>query len=122
MPADLTDRTDFENANRGLIARLDPGVVKAADGRVVYDETDREIVRSANELSRFGVAARNLRVFRSSADREANLLEALLGPSLRSRNPQRRKDALESLENLAATVSHLKHLLLVRDLRRVAGQ
>ncbi len=37
MPADLTDRTDFENANRGLIARLDPGVVKAADGRVVYD-------------------------------------------------------------------------------------
>ncbi len=66
--------------------------------------------------------ARNLRVFRSSADREANLLEALLGPSLRSRNPQRRKEALESLESLAATVSHLKHLLLVRDLRRLAGE
>ena len=37
MSADLTDRTDFENANRGLIARLEPGVIKAADGRVVYD-------------------------------------------------------------------------------------
>ena len=92
------------------------------DGRNVYDETDCEIVRVANELSRFGVGARNLRVFRSSADREANLLEALLGPSLRSRNPQRRKEALESLESLAATVSHLKHLLLVRDLRRLAGE
>ena len=91
------------------------------EGRSVYDETDCEIVRVANELSRFGVGARNLRVFRSSADREANLLEALLGPSLRSRNPQRRKEALESLESLAATVSHLKHLLLVRDLRRLAG-
>ena len=37
MSADLTDRTDFEDANRGLIARLQPGVIKAADGRVVYD-------------------------------------------------------------------------------------
>jgi DNA-binding transcriptional MerR regulator len=91
------------------------------DGKIVYDETDREIVRAANELSRVGVGARNLRVFRSSADREANLLEAVLGPSLRSRNPERRKEALQSLESLAATVSHLKHLLLVRDLRRLTG-
>ncbi|MFT3862739.1 MAG: MerR family transcriptional regulator [Solirubrobacterales bacterium] len=91
------------------------------EGRTVYDETDREIVRAANELSRVGVGARNLRVFRSSADREAQLLEALLGPSLRSRNPERRKEALQSLESLAATVSHFKHLLLVRDLRRLAG-
>jgi DNA-binding transcriptional MerR regulator len=91
------------------------------EGRIVYDETDREIVRAANELSRVGVGARNLRVFRSSADREAQLLEALLGPSLRSRNPERRKEALQSLESLAATVSHFKHLLLVRDLRRLAG-
>ena len=107
-----------------LIAELENfGIVQPEkrDGKTVYDETDREIVRAANELSRFGVGARNLRVFRSSADREANLLEALLGPSLRSRNPERRKEALESLESLAATVSHLKHLLLVRDLRRLAG-
>jgi len=111
-------------ARAELIAELENfGIVQPEkrDGRTVYDETDREIVRAANELSRVGVGARNLRVFRSSADREANLLEALLGPSLRSRNPERRKEALESLESLAATVSHLKHLLLVRDLRRLAG-
>jgi hypothetical protein len=111
-------------AREELISELeDFGVIESErrDGSEVYDETDREIVRTANELSRFGVAPRNLRVFRSSADREANLLETLLGASLRSRNPQRRKDALESLESLAATVSHLKHLLLVRDLRRLAG-
>lgn len=111
-------------AREELVRELEEfGVIQAErrDGNPVYDETDREIVRTANELSRFGVAARNLRVFRSSADREANLLENLLGASLRSRNPQRRKDALESLENLAATVSHLKHLLLIRDLRRISG-
>jgi alkyl sulfatase BDS1-like metallo-beta-lactamase superfamily hydrolase len=37
MPADVADRTDFDNANRGLVARLEPAVVKAVDGRVVYD-------------------------------------------------------------------------------------
>jgi DNA-binding transcriptional MerR regulator len=111
-------------AREELIGELENfGIVQPEkrDGKTVYDETDREIVRAANELSRVGVGARNLRVFRSSADREANLLEALLGPSLRSRNPERRKEALQSLESLAATVSHLKHLLLVRDLRRLAG-
>jgi hypothetical protein len=120
----LEEVVEETGAREELIAELENfGIVQPEkrEGKTVYDETDREVVRSANELSRVGVAARNLRVFRSSADREANLLEALLGPSLRSRNPDRRKEALESLESLAATVSHLKHLLLVRDLRRLAG-
>jgi DNA-binding transcriptional MerR regulator len=120
----LEEVVEETGAREELIRELENfGIVQPEkrEGRTVYDETDREIVRAANELSRVGVGARNLRVFRSSADREANLLEALLGPSLRSRNPDRRKEALESLESLAATVSHLKHLLLVRDLRRLAG-
>jgi alkyl sulfatase BDS1-like metallo-beta-lactamase superfamily hydrolase len=37
MPADFADRTDFDNAQRGLIARLEPGVIRSADGRVVFD-------------------------------------------------------------------------------------
>ena len=72
------------------------------------------------ELSRFGVAGRNLRVFRTSADREAALLEQLLGAQLRSRSQARRKEAVENLESLAAVCGHLKHLLLVRDLRRLS--
>ena len=52
--------------------------------------------------------------------RESALLQQILAPSLRSRNPERRKEAIEALENLAAVASHLKHLLLVRDLRRIA--
>jgi alkyl sulfatase BDS1-like metallo-beta-lactamase superfamily hydrolase len=37
MPADLSDRTDFENAQRGLIARLEPGVIKNGRGEAIYD-------------------------------------------------------------------------------------
>jgi DNA-binding transcriptional MerR regulator len=120
----LEEVVEETGARSELIAELENyGIVQPEkrDGKTVYDETDREVVRAANELARVGVGARNMRVFRSSADRESNLLEAILGPSLRSRNPERRKEALESLESLAATVSHLKHLLLVRDLRRLAG-
>jgi DNA-binding transcriptional MerR regulator len=89
------------------------------DGHTYYDETEVEIVRAATELAKFGVAGRNLRLFRTSAEREASLLEQLLGPALRSRSQARRKEALENLESLAAVCTHLKHLLLVRDLRRL---
>ncbi|MBT2207066.1 alkyl/aryl-sulfatase [Actinomadura sp. NEAU-AAG7] len=34
----FADRTDFENAERGFVASLTPGVVRDADGRVVWDD------------------------------------------------------------------------------------
>lgn len=37
MAADYEDRTDFENADRGWIASLDPCVITDAGGRVVWD-------------------------------------------------------------------------------------
>jgi len=37
MPADLADQTDFANAGRGLIARIEPGMIMNADGQAVFD-------------------------------------------------------------------------------------
>jgi DNA-binding transcriptional MerR regulator len=119
----LEDVVEETGAEPRLIAELeDYGIVSGEPrgGTRYYDETQREIVRAVTELARYGVAGRNLRVFRTSAEREAALLQQILAPSLRSRNPERRKEAVEALENLAAVASHLKHLLLVRDLRRIA--
>jgi hypothetical protein len=119
----LADVLEDTRAPGELVKELrDFGIIEgqARGGTTFYDETEREIIRAAAELARYGVGGRNLRVFRSSADRESSLLQAILAPALRSRNPERRKEALEALENLAAVASHLKHLLLVRDLRRVA--
>jgi len=119
----LEEVLDDTGADPGLVKELeDFGVIKGEkrDGEVLYDDTEREIVRAVSQLKRYGVGGRNLRVFRSSADREAALLEQILAPALRSRNPERRKEAVEALENLAAIASHLKHLLLIRDLRKLA--
>jgi hypothetical protein len=97
-------------------------VPRGRNGGRGYDMVEREIVRTAAELSRFGVAARNLRVLRTSADREAVLIEQILGPQLRSRNRERRREAVDTLESLAAVVSQLKHLMLVRDLRKLVQE
>ena len=119
----LGDVVEDTGADPKLVHELvDFGVIKGEtrSGVRYFDETEREIVRSVNELARYGVGGRNLRVFRTSADREAALLQSILAPSLRSRNPERRKEAVEALENLASVTTHLKHLLLIRDLRKIA--
>ena len=118
----LEEVLEETKADAKLVRELEEyGVIKGEvrGGVRYYDETEREIVGAVAELARYGVGGRNLRVFRSSADREASLLQQILAPALRSRNPQRRKEAVEALENLAAIATHLKHLLLVRDLRKI---
>jgi DNA-binding transcriptional MerR regulator len=118
----LDDVLEETKAEAKLVRELEEyGVVKGEmrGGVRYFDETEREIIAAVAELARYGVGGRNLRVFRSSADREANLLQQILAPALRSRNPERRKEAVEALENLAAVATHLKHLLLVRDLRKI---
>jgi DNA-binding transcriptional MerR regulator len=109
-------------ASADLVKELeDYGIVNGQrdGGDALYDETEREIIKAAAELAKFGVGGRNLRVFRTSADREAALLEQILASALKSRNPDRRREAVEALGDLAAIASHLKHLLLVRDLRHM---
>ncbi len=118
----LEDVLEETKADAKLVGELEEyGVVKGElrGGVRYFDETEREIIAAVAELARYGVGGRNLRVFRSSADREANLLQQILAPALRSRNPERRKEAVEALENLAAVATHLKHLLLIRDLRKI---
>ena len=120
----MDDVLEETQADARLVHELEEyGIVKGdlRGGVRYFDETEREIIRAVTELARYGVGGRNLRVFRSSADREASLLQQILAPSLRSRNPERRKEALDALENLAAVANHLKHLLLIRDLRKLAG-
>ncbi len=125
----LEELLESTGASRQLVSELEdfglitgqarPEAAGAGRGSSrLYDDTDREIVRACGELARFGVAGRNLRVFKTSSERESSLLQQLLAPSLRSRNPERRREGIDTLENLAAVASHLKALLLVADLRK----
>jgi DNA-binding transcriptional MerR regulator len=116
----LDQLLDQTGAEEHLVRELAEYGVLAPRGRGEdsgYDPVEVEIVRVAAELARFGVAPRNMRVLRTSTDREAVLIEQVVGPALRSRNGERRKEAVDALESMAAVVAQLKHLMLVRDLR-----
>ena len=67
--------------------------------------------------SRFGVDARHLADLLTAAGRQAALVEQLVAPGLRSRNPERRKGALDDVEALSRIAQELSHLLFVRDVR-----
>jgi DNA-binding transcriptional MerR regulator len=90
-------------------------------GEKRYAESDVEIVRACAGLSHFGIAPRHLRTFRTSTDRTVSLLESLVAPALRARNPERRQSGLEDLQALAELAQELSQLLLWRELRNPAS-
>ncbi|MBD0329938.1 MAG: MerR family transcriptional regulator [Thermoleophilia bacterium] len=81
-----------------------------------YAETDVEIAATCARLGAYGVEARHLRTLRSAADRSARLVETVVAPGLRSRNPERRRAALEELRTLAGLAQELSQLLFWREL------
>jgi DNA-binding transcriptional MerR regulator len=95
---------------------LDPRV---EDGQKLYAESEVDIAAACEALAQFGIGARNLRAFRTGADRESSLLEAVIGPALRSRSPERRQAALVDLQRLAQSAEELADLLLRRNVRRL---
>ena len=86
-----------------------------------YPESDVDVVVACAQLARIGITPRHLRTIRLSVDRETTLLEQLVAPALRSRNPERRAAGMQDLQKLAELTQELSQLLFWRDLRRMAG-
>jgi DNA-binding transcriptional MerR regulator len=120
------DEVDFDTlcarsgAGREFVRELeDFGLLqpRLEDGTRTYPERDVDVVAACLRLARYGVEPRNLRSFRTGADREAGLLEQIVAPSLRSAKPERRAAGLEDLETLASLSQELAQLLFWRALR-----
>ena len=106
-------------ADAALVKSLDQyGLISGTDH---LDDNDLEIVKAAVELRAYGLEPRHLRTLKMAAEREAGLLEQVLSTGLRSSNPDRRREAVDSLESLAALASHVRHLILVQELRAVVS-
>jgi DNA-binding transcriptional MerR regulator len=99
------------------------GLVEPHDreGESRYSDSDVAVASVCSRLQHFGLTPRHLRPFRTGADREAGLLEQVVAPALRSRNPERRQGGLEDLEELSGLALELSRLLFRRALRRVAA-
>jgi len=96
---------------------LEPRVER---GQRVYSEADADVAAACETLSRYGIAPRHLRAFRTAADRETGLLDAVVAPALRSRNAERRRAGIEDLQAMAEAAQELAQLLFSRNVRRLA--
>jgi DNA-binding transcriptional MerR regulator len=122
---DLEELCARAGVDRELARELEEfGLIEArtVDGTRRYPESDAEVAALCARLVRFGISARHLKTFRTTADREAGLIEQVLAPVLRARNPDRRRAALDDLQSLAELSRELSQLLFWRDLRRLAAR
>ncbi|MFF7260784.1 MerR family transcriptional regulator [Streptomyces sp. NPDC008159] len=89
----------------GLVAPLPDGT---------YDAEALTVATLVVELGRFGIEPRHLRVMRAAADREAGLVEQVVAPLRRHRNPQTRAHAEDRTRELAGLTVKL-HAALVQS-------
>jgi DNA-binding transcriptional MerR regulator len=98
----------------GLIA---PRII---GGAPYYTREAAVIARLAWAFARHGVEARHLRAYKGAAEREAGLVQQVIMPLLRQRNPQAREAAAHAVDELSELGGELRTALLraaLADLR-----
>ncbi|MYQ52145.1 MULTISPECIES: transcriptional regulator FtsR [unclassified Streptomyces] len=83
-----------------------------------YDAEAVTVARLVADLGRFGLEPRHLRAVRAAAEREAGLVEQVVAPLRRHRNPQTRAHAEATAKELAELSVRL-HAALVQSALKV---
>jgi DNA-binding transcriptional MerR regulator len=89
----------------------------ATDGAVTFGGDDLVVLRIVKDFFKYGVEPRHLTMYRHFADRESTFFEQIVTPVLRQRNPEAKRQAAESLVELAGVSRRLKQALLRANLR-----
>lgn len=113
-----------------MAAGLDPGDIaelerfdliehRSIGSTAVYDDEALLVARAASLLRHHGVEPRHLRMYKVAADREAGVYEQVVVPILRQRDPESRRRAADTLEELARLGEGLHAAMLRRALKRL---
>lgn len=109
----LSERTLEELARFGFLHG------RTAFGEVFFDADDRRIATAAAHFLRLGLEPRHLRLYQNAVAREASLLEQVVTPLLRQRNPEARARAAVVLDDLGHAGGELRSALLTAALREL---
>ena len=85
---------------------------KVIGGSRYYTPDAAVVARLASAFARHGVEARHLRAYKGAADREAGLVEQVIMPLIRQRNPEARQAAAQAVEELSNLGGELRATLL----------
>jgi DNA-binding transcriptional MerR regulator len=115
--SDLAAAAGLEPSEVALLREFGIIVPHGMNGDAYYDQDDLIVGRIARDFLQFGVEPRHLKMFRQFAEREAALFEQIVLPALRNRSPETRKQATQSLSELARLSKKLRHAFLRQNLR-----
>jgi hypothetical protein len=90
-------------------------------GIPTFDEDALTVANLAADFRKFGIEARHLRPYRNAVDREMGLIEQVIIPLLRQRNPESRLRAADAADELGALGQTMRATLLRSALRRHVG-
>jgi DNA-binding transcriptional MerR regulator len=110
-------------------AGIDPEQLAAIEGYGLleprsggyYDGDALVVAKTIAAMSRYGLEPRHLRAFRTAADREVGLVEQVVAPLVRQRNPESRGRADEVARELASLSVRLHATLVRSGLRPALG-
>jgi DNA-binding transcriptional MerR regulator len=116
-PAMLSRRelTEAAGIDDGQLAELEEFGLVQRVGRQ-YGPDALEVARTVAALAGYGVQARHLRAVRAAVEREISLIEQVVAPTLRQRNPEARQHAGQTAREIAALSLRLHRALLEADL------
>jgi DNA-binding transcriptional MerR regulator len=97
---------------------IEPMVVAGAQ---YYDEEALTVAKLVADFAQYGIEPRHLRLYRNAVDREGGLIEQVVTPLLRQRNPEARQRAVDAAVDLSKLGQGLRASLLRRELRRQVG-
>ena len=90
-------------------------------GTVYYDEEALIVAGLAAGFLKFGIEARHLRAYKNAAERESALFEQVVTPLLKQRNPQARRQAVETLGELSEMGQRLRAAMVRQALKGLVG-
>jgi DNA-binding transcriptional MerR regulator len=93
------------------------GLVRPQPGGTYFDGTALAVATVVAQLRRYGIEPRHLRPYKAAADREVGLIEQVVVPMRRQRDPQAAARADEARRELAALSLALHSALVQAGLR-----
>ena len=87
-------------------------------GMTCFDDESVSVAGIAAGFAAFGIEPRHLRQFRTSVDKELGLIDQIVAPLLRQRNPEARAQALATAKELASLGRDMRATLIAQELRK----
>jgi len=87
------------------------------EGATYYDGDDYLVLSIVKDFFQYGVEPRHLRMYQLFGERESGFFESIVVPVLRQRNPDARKQAIGTLQDLSRASRKLRAALLRINLK-----